>query len=439
MPGRPVLLDITRLITRLASPAPTGIDRVELAYARRFLTGRDAGLAVAITPSGGRLVPRAVAAEILDRLARLWREEPGDPARPGPEAVRIRDWLAGRAASPDAASARPGWTRRRPVWNRLAWAARARFWPEVTAAAPGSIYLHTSHLRLDRPERFGWLAERPDVSSVFFVHDLIPIDFPEYGVAGEADRHRVRMDTIARRAAAVVTNSRDVADRFTRHLADSGLPSVHATAAPLGVEDAFRAPAVPLESERPYLVCCGTIEARKNHLLLLQIWRDLAARSGEVPALVVVGRRGWESEAAVDLLDRCPALRPHVIETSGLPTGDLARLIAGARALLMPSFAEGYGIPVAEALSLGTLVLASDLRAHREVAGEALRSGGAVLLDPLDGPAWRDAILRAAATVPHVGAQARAGYQPPTWAEHFTIVDHVLDGLGSGRPIPRRD
>ncbi len=51
----------------------------------------------------------------------------------------------------------------------------------VAALPEGSLHLHTSHLRLDKPERFDWLYTRTDVRPVFFVHDLIPITHPEYG------------------------------------------------------------------------------------------------------------------------------------------------------------------------------------------------------------------------------------------------------------------
>jgi hypothetical protein len=102
----------------------------------------------------------------------------------------------------------------------------------------------------------------------------------------------------------------------------------------------------------------------------------------------------------------------------------VARLLAGARALLFPSFAEGYGLPLAEALALGTPAICSDLPALREV-------GGAVpeFLDPLDGPGWREAVLHyAASPAPRRDAQLTrlAGWQAPSWADHFRAVDRLL-------------
>ena len=99
---------------------------------------------------------------------------------------------------------------------------------------------------------------------------------------------------------------------------------------------------------------------------------------------MLVGQRGWEIENVIDMLDRCPALRDTVIEHNALPDAAMVPLLRGARALLLPSFAEGFGFPVIEALQLGVPVLCSDIPALRE-------TGGAVpeFLDPLDGPGWR--------------------------------------------------
>ncbi|WP_375460353.1 glycosyltransferase family 4 protein [uncultured Enterovirga sp.] len=425
MARRPILFDATRLLTRIAHKAPTGIDRVDIAYAEHVRPGAGQNLALAGTPFGVRIMPAGEAATTVGMLAERWRGG-GASAADGAALARVHAWLEAEPAEPPPLAPTETETSRSlpPAAGRMLRSLRGAAWRRATEAPRNAIYLHTSHIRLDRPDYLSWLGGRPDIRAVFFVHDLIPIDFPEYGVPGEAERHRRRMSAIAGRAAAVIVNSEDVADRFRRHCAEEGLPIVPVRAAPLGVEAAFAPGMRPRAGRRrPYFVVCGTIEARKNHLLLLQIWRDLAASLGpETPALVLVGRRGWEAEAARDLLDRCAAIRPHVIEAPGLPTSGLAELMAGARALLMPSFAEGYGIPVVEALSLGTPVIASDIPAHREIA-----SGAATLLDPLDGTGWRDLILATAAA--RLEEPRRTSFAAPSWDHHFAIADDVLDRL----------
>ena len=100
--------------------------------------------------------------------------------------------------------------------------------------------------------------------------------------------------------------------------------------------------------------------------------------------------------------------------------------VRDARALLLPSFAEGYGMPVAEALSVGTPVICSDLPALREAGGDAPD-----FLDPLDGPGWRAAILDH-----HQGGAMRAAqlrrvptWRSPTWEDHIEIVCNAIEAL----------
>ena len=143
----------------------------------------------------------------------------------------------------------------------------------------------------------------------------------------------------------------------------------------------------------------------------LGVRRRLAERMGAgdaAPRAAFPGRRGWENEAIIDQLERAPAILRHVHEVNNLGDREVARLIRGASALLSPSFAEGFNLPVIEALSLSTPVIASDIPVHRELAA------GARLVDPLDGPGWLAAIDAALA-----GCLPRRSFAPPTWEAHF--------------------
>jgi glycosyltransferase involved in cell wall biosynthesis len=423
--------DLTRLITRLRHASPSGIDRVDLAYARHVLAQEGARFGLVSTAFGPRVLDRAEAIGIVEAVAAGWVEDLD--ALQDPVYRRLAASLGTEPVEAALAPAerRSGETDRRRMQARTVATVLRAHGPEILPH--GTVYLHSSHLRLDKPERFDWLYDRRDIRPVFFVHDLIPIDYPEYGRPGEARRHRIRMETIARHAAHVLVNSRDVGDRFLRHCAANGLPKRPVTVALLGVEPVFR-PAGEGPSftpARPTFVVCGTIEPRKNHLSLLHLWRDLAERHGaETPRLVLVGRRGWEAENIIDMLERCPAMAEHVTEVSGLSSHGLAALMRSGTALLMPSFAEGYGLPVVEAAACGLPVVASDLAVHREIG-----AGFAEFLDPLDGPGWREAVealTRPESILRRTLLTRILGATLPNWTNHFATVDDALSEVICG-------
>jgi glycosyltransferase involved in cell wall biosynthesis len=139
---------------------------------------------------------------------------------------------------------------------------------------------------------------------------------------------------------------------------------------------------------------------------------------------VLVGQRGWKTEAIDAALAR-PDFPSHLVdERNGLTDRAVGDLLSGARALLAPSFAEGFGLPVAEALALGVPVVCSDLPAHRFVGGAAPD-----YLDADDLEAWCLAILDyATEESPRRRAQLTRmrDWNAPSWDAHFSLVSPLL-------------
>lgn len=384
MAGRKFLIDVSRLIWRVwKGRLPTGIDRVCLAYLQQFGTR-----AQAVVQHNGRR--RILSVKHSDRLFALLLE--GGPQFRS-RLMRLIPRVALRGL--------------------------------LGVATDAQIYLNIGHTGLDEPGLPDWLA-RLGVKPVFLVHDLIPLTHPEFCRVGEAEKHEQRMRNVLLSATGIIGNSQATLEEMARFAAERQLPMPSAVAAWIS---GYPTPevCVPRKLDRPYFVTVGTIEGRKNHVLLLELWQRLAARLGDrTPRLLIIGQRGWEAEHAIAMLDRAHRIKPHVRELGRCEDDELAGLIAGSRALLMPSFAEGFGLPVVEALAIGAPVIVSDLPVFREIGGTI-----PTFLDATDGAGWERQIMAFMEDCPERQRQLAAlpDYRAPDWPTHFVRVEAWLETL----------
>ena len=380
----PILLDVTRLIwRRWRGRKPTGIDRVCLAYLQHFASSAQA---VIQHDRFRRIIDRRPSRALFAML-----ENPGPSFK-----LDLVLWS---------------------LRNLGRWSNEGR----------GRYYLNIGHTGLDSPGFGKWVHEA-QVKPVYFVHDLIPITHPGYCRRGEDEKHRQRMRTVLTTASGVIGNSQATLDELATFARSEGLPVPAGIAAWLGT-DPFPQTSPRSAPAKPTFVTVGTIEARKNHQLLLDVWSRLIERLGDdAPRLLIIGQRGWEAGPVFDRLDRDAKLRGHVLEMNKCSDAELAAHMSAARALLFPSFAEGYGLPMMEALGLGIPVIASDLPVFREI-------GGAIpeFINPVDEVSWEAAILDYTKT----GSEDREeqlrrirSFRLPTWSDHFQAVERWLASLG---------
>lgn len=430
-------LDITRLATRIFRSGPTGIDRVEYAYAKHMIDDPRV-TCVFNAPVFSGAIRAARAKDILQRVEAAWRLDAG--AESDGVYVALREWLdrpfdAG-AAKPKRFRALKRW----PAWWRdldsfpLRDILRAETRLNRRLRRQGDLpamFFHCSHAQLDKPERFRWLSES-GVRSTFFLHDAIPVEFPEFCSPGALDRHVARLATVSQYASLAIVNSQDSRRAVAAALGERDLRTPEIEVVPLAVDEAFSGArhAPPRPPAIPYFVYVGTIEPRKNLLFLLAVWRRLVERQGaNAPRLVIAGRRGWENENIVDVLERSRQLAPFLAEASDLTDAGLARLMADSAALVAPSFTEGFGLPVVECLAAGAPAIISDISAHREV-GE----GYAVFADAIDGPGWVAAIEALADDASDFRRERLAkiaGYQPLTWVGHVERARALMERAGA--------
>ena len=402
------LLDLTRSVSRLGQGPMTGVDRVEHAYLQQLLSLPVPLFALVRTRAGYLLLDRSGVQGIADRISGKTALGPTD---------RMGRWMW--RGAPIRARAEAS-TRRLAVARCLPFGLTRllrRHLPAETA------YLNTGHTDLTA-RVFRAIKSLPGGRVAVLVHDVIPLDHPEFTRPGTTGAFARKMRQVSAGADLVIFNSTDSQTRAARHFAGYGRvpPSV---VAHLGVTSARPAPQdlpAALDLSQPWFVTIGTIEPRKNHAFLLDLWEKLAAEgpAAEIPNLFILGGRGWNNEAVFKRLDGAAVMESSVFELPGLSDGAVSALLQGATALLFPSHAEGFGLPLAEAAGLGVPAICSALPVFHEILGDY-----PVYLDVNDSYSWLETIRSMVKATgqgqdPLNGPRQARGL--PTWGEHFKTV-----------------
>jgi glycosyltransferase involved in cell wall biosynthesis len=422
---RAVVFDVTHLVTRLNRQATSGIDRVDLAYGRYF---SDESSRIACGTHYGLFAPHIWSPEKVVSLVKLFELAQRETEQT--DGLAWQNRVVGLMATGGRYDASGELLSMKDRLTLLPRQGAFRISHDLGRSVPlNAIYLNAAQHAFEHSRFFRWLDRRPDIVPVFLVHDLIPLDYPEFFPSENYGRFKRRVDTIVKHARAIITTTHDVATRINAEYRQRGRAPVpihvEPLASPLELKEIGQN--INLNFNAPYFIMVSTIEPRKNHLLLINVWRELARRGGIVPKLVLVGRRGWLCDQVCRELDLAPDLKPHIVEISGLPSVHLRGLISKARALLLPSFKEGYGLSIVEALSLGTPVVCSDIPVFREVSQNA-----AMFLSPIDGAGWLRAIDRLGTENSELHQQllARAkDFVAPTWSGYFKKIEEFIVNL----------
>ena len=430
-----VVLDITRLLRRASQSTPTGIDRVEMAYVRHLLDSTQyngqAAFVARMRATSWYLNADTVAS-FIDAMDLRWKWSETRITRR--ELATIEGFLgvsSGSLSSLKAGGPPNSIVRElRLPTKRLVSPANLLPFIRRPRLSRGAVYLNVSHEGL----KTAGSVRRHGLRPVYFVHDLIPITHPEYVRPGEDKEHEQRMRVVLSSGEAIVCNSTHTREQLGVFAQRSDIAMPRNFVCPLGIEEEFGTEDVEPSPSHPFFLAVGTIEPRKNHLVLLHAWRGLVEKLGPAaPKLVIVGRRGWENENVIDIIERCQSLGGHVLECNRLPDVHLRWLMKRARAVLFPSFAEGYGLPLFEALALRVPVICSNLQAFIEVAGPVPH-----YLDPVDGLGWARLIEEYAK--PHSELRdyqmgQLATIKIPRWADHFSVVDEIIDSIAAPSPL----
>ncbi len=399
------VLDITRTVSRVGRGLPTGIDRVERAYIQEFIDRFDKPLFLAKLKDDYAVIDVKSVVEFVN--------------------AQFGEKLVGKIG------VRERFRFKLPKQQRLARSfirkqARSQF--KINGLVnffshgfpDGFEYTNIGHSNL-HSDFLSRLKPAGCTKIRVMIHDMIPLDFPQYCKEKTPQEFKAKMNAVANTADVIICNSEYTKTRVKAYYSQMPAKASYIVAY-LGVSPSFKIQEKEKTTPLSFVIL-GTIEARKNHSLLLDAWEDLFKRVPieQMPVLHIVGKRGWENDTFFGRLKASELYGNKIIEHNLMDDARLNELLSSAAALLFPSFAEGYGLPAIEAQAVGIPVICSDIPVFQELLGKT----ASFLPSEQSGP-WVDKLLDLMAenaTPSENNNKTLQDVEIPSWSAHFC---HVL-------------
>ncbi len=430
-----IWLDLTTTQRTMGSPSRVGITRVESQYATWFLTHAPESVRFCCFDQQTKFFQVLSHDAARQIIAGTYR---GEPPRymPARKRSRLRLWIS----MPER-------------WFRHAWRPVARqakrwlcdrsptlkyFFDPALFQAEDVLLLTGCTWAWHDLAWLGHLKSRIGMRLVALCFDLIPARFPHL-VPEEAVPPYIRfLDLMLAKTDLIVCISeatrRDLRECAAARECSRPPPTC---VVPLGhdLPALSNVPARPqVASVEPghFVLCVGTLEIRKNHTLLYQVWRRLMeTRGSNVPSLVLAGSIGWHIDKLMYAMQHQAEAASRIVIMSGATDADLTWLYRNCLFTVYPSLYEGFGLPIAESLAYGKHCIASSTSAMPEAG-----AGLACHLDPLDVAAWQaeiESLIDDPSRLKAIEAHIRATYHPVSWETSGRKLFEIISGLGSAR------
>jgi glycosyltransferase involved in cell wall biosynthesis len=209
---------------------------------------------------------------------------------------------------------------------------------------------------------------------IHFIHDMIPTYHPHLFGPGHFELATSYMFEAVTASDLIVTNSESSKRDTLRFTDELHLPPVPVSVIRLGDElldlaDPQQPPDPPLEPGE-FIFCDGTLEVRKNHILLYSVYKLAKSRGIKLPKLVIIGRPGWHAGDVMYSIQNDPDVRDLMFIRKDTSDAELVWLFQHCKFAIYPATYEGWGLPHAEALAFGKVSLTSNISSLPEVAGD---------------------------------------------------------------------
>ena len=262
-------------------------------------------------------------------------------------------------------------------------------------------------------------------------HDIIPITHPKY-VNLDTNKFTHYMDNTIEAVDEFWCNSEFTKSELQNYILSKKLsaPPMHVVTlgCDINKQQATRAslPDISMLVQEPYLLYVSTIESRKNHRILYQAYLKLIEQGAQnLPKIVFVGAQGWLVDDLINAINSDSKVKDKIVILNKVTDDELLALYQHCWFTVYPSLIEGYGLPVAESLSLGKYCLSSNTGSLPEVGGDFIE-----YCDPNNTQEWADRLLFLINHPDYLQAKEhhiQANYHPASWENMAKmIIEHAL-------------
>jgi len=213
------------------------------------------------------------------------------------------------------------------------------------------------------------------VDLVPIIYDFSPVVQPQFCSHGIRKVFKQHMRNLLPKAKLILSISENTAKDGKEWLESYGVSNPNIKTIRLGDEISSNISGVkPPKKELPsnFILCVGTIEARKNHASLYYAYKLASENNLDLAPIVLVGRKGWLAEDIYEEMTVDPSLKDKFIFLHNTSDGEMVWLYQNAMFSVYPSFYEGWGLPVAESLARGVPCIASNTSSIPEIAGDLI-------------------------------------------------------------------
>lgn len=236
--------------------------------------------------------------------------------------------------------------------------------PRLVRNFKPDVYVELTHL--------GPFRLPASVKRISVVHDLTPLTHPKFHPGYSSFLQKYLLKHSLHKADRIVANSNNTCKDVQAHYpgSESKMEVIYP-----GIEDFFKPTEdvgilKRLKIKQPFLLSLSTIEPRKNLGCLLDAFEIFKKRTGAPHQLVLVGKGGWKNKEIFNRLEN-HSFRKDIVLTAYLERDALPVVFSACEAFVFPSWYEGFGFPVLEALSCGAACIISNTSSLPEVGGEA--------------------------------------------------------------------